>query len=42
MVMLGDMIPKLKSRVSKPGGAEQNQQKTTSNPKKDKGKGKRR
>lgn len=43
MLMLSDMIPKLKSRVGgKQGTGDQCQQKSSNNPKKEKGKGKRR
>lgn len=42
MIMLGEMIPKLKTRVGKQGSVEHNQQKNAGNSKKDKGKGKRR
>lgn len=40
MVMLGDLIPKLKTRSGKQGGSEQAQQQSSGNTKK--GKGKRR
>ena len=41
MLMLGDLIPKLKTRSGKQGGAEQSQPQSSSNPKKGKGKGRR-